>query len=68
MTKIYLARHGQDQDNANAILNGHRDTPLTKIGLTQADQLSQKIKESGIVLGIKVKMCCYFRVNFVPFK
>ncbi len=34
MLKIYLARHGQNEDNANGILNGHRDLPLTDIGLT----------------------------------
>lgn len=48
MTKIYLARHGQDKDNEMGILNGHRDMPLTKIGLDQASQVSVKIKDSGI--------------------
>ncbi|NBP56674.1 histidine phosphatase family protein [bacterium] len=32
MTKIYIIRHGQDQNNANGLLNGHRDTALTEIG------------------------------------
>ncbi len=45
MTKIYLARHGQDQDNSNGILNGHRDTPLTDLGLQQANVLAQTIKD-----------------------
>lgn len=49
MTNIYIVRHGQDQDNTNGILNGHRDTPLTEIGISQAEQLAKKIKESGIV-------------------
>ena len=48
MATIYLARHGQDYDNAAGILNGHRNTPLTAIGADQARQLSQKIKEAGI--------------------
>ena len=48
MLKIYLVRHGQDQDNANKILNGRRDTPLTKKGLEQAQELAEKIKETGI--------------------
>jgi probable phosphoglycerate mutase len=48
MLKIYLARHGQDEDNANGLLNGHRNTPLTKIGLKQAHELAAKIKESGL--------------------
>lgn len=50
MTKIYLARHGQDEDNKNGTLNGHRDMPLTDIGFSQAEQLSKKIKDSGIRL------------------
>lgn len=48
MTKIYLARHGQDKDNEMGILNGRRDMPLTEIGLDQANQVSLKIKDSGI--------------------
>lgn len=40
MTKIYITRHGQDRDNANNILNGHRDMPLTEIGMDQAGQLA----------------------------
>jgi len=51
MATIYLARHGQDHDNAAGILNGHRNTPLTAIGADQARQLSQKIKEAGIQFG-----------------
>jgi len=49
MTKIYIVRHGQDQDNANGLLNGHRDTALTKIGLEQANQIAAKIQEANLV-------------------
>ena len=45
MTKIYLVRHGQDQDNANGILNGQRNQPLTEIGKEQARVLAEKVKE-----------------------
>lgn len=48
MLRIYLARHGQDEDNAKGILNGHRDKPLTKLGEEQAGELAQKIKSAGI--------------------
>lgn len=48
MLNIYLVRHGQDKDNEIGILNGHRDMPLTEIGLGQAKELSQKIKDAGI--------------------
>ncbi len=48
MTKIYLSRHGQDEDNANAILNGQRDTPLTEKGIDQAKELANKIKQLNL--------------------
>lgn len=48
MLKIYLARHGQDQDNFNGILNGHRDNPLTALGEQQAQKLAEHIKNAGL--------------------
>ncbi len=48
MLKIYLARHGQDADNASGILNGRRDEPLTEKGVGQANEVAGKIKETGI--------------------
>ncbi|MBU6214786.1 phosphoglycerate mutase family protein [Patescibacteria group bacterium] len=48
MLKIYLARHGQNEDNANGILNGHRDLPLTELGRRQAQNLADGIKEVGL--------------------
>ncbi len=49
MLNIYLARHGQNLDNANGILNGHRDEPLTEIGVAQAHEVAEKIKAVGLV-------------------
>ncbi len=48
MTNIYIVRHGQNKDNANGILNGHRDLPLTQLGIDQAKELAQSIKEADI--------------------
>lgn len=48
MLKIYIARHGQNLDNLNGILNGHRDEPLTEKGTEQAHEVADKIKESKI--------------------
>lgn len=48
MLKIYIARHGQNEDNANGILNGHRDMPLTAIGENQAHQLANGVKDAGL--------------------
>ncbi len=46
--RIFVARHGQNEDNANHILNGHRDLPLTEIGIQQAQQLAQGAKDAGL--------------------
>ena len=48
MSRIYLARHGQDEDNIKGILNGRRDKPLTNKGKEQAKELADKIKSAGI--------------------
>jgi broad specificity phosphatase PhoE len=48
MLKIFLARHGQNIDNVNGILNGHRDEPLTGLGEEQAHRTAVYIRESGI--------------------
>lgn len=47
--KIYLARHGQDLDNVNGILNGQRNEPLSEKGIEQAKELAQKIKDERII-------------------
>ncbi|KAL3936384.1 MAG: hypothetical protein SGBAC_008293 [Bacillariaceae sp.] len=46
--KIYLARHGQDEDNAAGILNGHRNQPLTKLGEEQAQSVADKIQSQSL--------------------
>lgn len=48
MLKIYLVRHGQDMDNAAGILNGRRDEPLSSKGIKQANEVAERIKETGI--------------------
>ena len=47
---IYVARHGQDQDNSNGILNGHRDEPLTELGRQQAKDVANKMLQAGFTL------------------
>jgi broad specificity phosphatase PhoE len=46
--EIFVARHGQNEDNANGILNGHRDLPLTDIGRQQARELGEGILAAGL--------------------
>lgn len=46
--KIFLVRHGQDEDNALGVLNGSRDTVLTKLGIEQVNSAALKLKDRGI--------------------
>lgn len=46
--EIFIARHGQNEDNVNGILNGHRDLPLTELGRDQARQLGGAIKDNEL--------------------
>lgn len=48
MNTYYFVRHGQDTDNAENRLNGHRDTSLSQNGLHQAQELAQKIHDLNI--------------------
>lgn len=48
MAHIHVCRHGQDMDNVNGILNGHRDEPLSDLGRSQAAAVAEKIKQSGV--------------------
>lgn len=44
MRKLFIVRHGQDEDNANLILNGRRNQPLTDLGRQQAKTVANKLK------------------------
>lgn len=46
--EIFISRHGQNVDNLNGILNGHRDLPLTELGREQAKQLGEGIKAADL--------------------
>src|ERR1700694_3872048 len=46
--EIFIARHGQNEDNVNGILNGHRDLPLTELGRQQARDLAKGIEATGL--------------------
>ncbi len=48
MITIYLARHGQDEDNLNGVLNGHRNQKLTDLGRQQATITAEHIKQQGL--------------------
>lgn len=46
--EIFVARHGQNEDNFARILGGHRDKPLTALGRAQARQLAEGIIDAGL--------------------
>lgn len=48
MNTYLIARHGQDEANAERTLNGHRDTNLTDLGRQQARVAGEKLKDDGI--------------------
>ena len=46
--EIFVARHGQNHDNAEGLLNGHRDRPLTELGRDQARNAAKAAVEMGL--------------------
>jgi len=48
MTRLLLVRHGQDVDNSHRVLNGHRDTSLTKLGKEQAKIVASKLIDDNV--------------------
>lgn len=47
-TTIYLVRHGQTEWNLEKRMQGHKNSPLTKLGITQARGLYNKLFEENI--------------------
>lgn len=49
-TIIYLIRHGQTEWNLETRMQGHKDSPLTKFGMTQAQRLHDRLTNEKIDL------------------
>lgn len=45
-------RHGQSQANADRTIAGQLDSPLTELGIHQAQQVAKAIRQSGIKIEI----------------
>ena len=54
--KLYVARHGQTQWNAENRICGRTDLPLTETGIAQAEGLAEKAAPLGIDLIISSPM------------
>jgi len=48
MTRLILVRHGQTLWNASGKHQGHLDSPLTELGIEQAEALARRLKELPI--------------------
>ncbi|EEH96734.1 MULTISPECIES: histidine phosphatase family protein [Clostridium] len=48
MTKLYLTRHGETEWNEKGIMQGWGDSPLTELGIKQAEWLRDRIKDTHI--------------------
>lgn len=46
---IYMARHGETDDNARRVVQGWLDTPLNDRGCEQAHELAERVASLGIV-------------------
>jgi broad specificity phosphatase PhoE len=46
--QLFLARHGATQDNAQGLILGHRDPPLSEAGRQQAQVLGRRALEAGV--------------------
>src|SRR3989344_5835107 len=44
LTTFYIVRHGQTEWNTKGLLQGHGDSPLTYLGVKQAEQIRDELK------------------------
>src|SRR3954452_22561040 len=47
-TKLYLIRHGQSAGNAEGRFGGHGPTPLSDLGVEQAEKTAKLLASEGI--------------------
>ncbi|NDI35375.1 histidine phosphatase family protein [Chengkuizengella sediminis] len=47
-TKLYITRHGQTEWNLEKRMQGHKDSPLTSLGIQQAEWLGESLNETAI--------------------
>ncbi|MBQ9760656.1 MAG: histidine phosphatase family protein [Clostridia bacterium] len=48
MTTLIVVRHGQSISNLNGTFTGHMDSPLTELGLKQAERTAEYLKDRHI--------------------
>jgi len=45
--KIILIRHGESEANRQRIIQGHQDSPLSELGMRQAEEMGDFLLENG---------------------
>ena len=45
MTKIYILRHGQTDWNKDRRVQGHANTPLNEVGISQAKEIKSEVEK-----------------------
>ncbi|MDH3494069.1 MAG: histidine phosphatase family protein [Acidobacteriota bacterium] len=48
VTRLYLLRHGQSGGNLSGTFGGHSDTPLSELGVRQAEVTAEVLKQKGV--------------------
>ncbi|MCE5315213.1 MAG: histidine phosphatase family protein [Armatimonadota bacterium] len=43
MTALYIVRHGETRDNLEGRIQGHTDSPLTPLGIRQAEAIASRL-------------------------
>ena len=56
MAKIYLFRHGQTTWNLKKIFSGWKNPKLTKLGIEQAKEIGEKLKNKKIDIAYKTRL------------
>lgn len=50
MTRLYMTRHGETQWNIERRMQGRKDSPLTSLGISQAERLGERLKDTALDL------------------
>lgn len=48
ITRLYLVRHGQSAGNAEGRFGGHGPTPLSELGMLQAEATARRLVKEGV--------------------
>jgi len=47
-TRLFLVRHGQVENFAGGIYNGHKDVDITELGIRQMEAIANRLKDENL--------------------